>query len=81
MAQRTPFFLLLLFPLMFVHASNVIILNPGCRQFDSAGICTLCSTRFYKDKEGICQPVNNNCKTYDSSNGACTSCYDGFGII
>lgn len=61
--------------------SNVVILNPGCKQFDQAGACATCSARFYKDQQGICQPVNSNCKTYRSDNGACTSCYDGFSIV
>lgn len=75
--------LILLLSLLFVTAytGKVIILNPGCKQFDSSGKCAACSTRFYKDKEGICQPVNPNCRDYNPTNGACTSCYDGFSII
>lgn len=64
-----------------INSANIIVLNPGCRQFDSSGKCVACSNRFYKNKEGICQPVNNNCKTFDPSNGACTSCYDGFSVV
>lgn len=60
---------------------NVVIINKGCREFKSGGECLSCSNRFYLDKEGICQPVNSQCRTYDNSNGACTSCYDGFAII
>ena len=81
MIKRTQQLVVLLVALVVVRSGNLIILNPGCRQFDSAGSCTFCSDRFYKDKEGICQPVNNNCKTYNRENGACTSCYDGFSII
>jgi hypothetical protein len=64
-----------------VYSANIIVLNPGCRQFDSNGNCLACSNRFYKNKEGICQPVNNNCRTFNPDNGACTSCYDGFSIV
>ena len=64
--------------LAIAHAQNVIILNRGCKTFDAAGACVECSTRYYRDDEGICQPVNPNCFTYDMSNGACTSCYPGF---
>lgn len=64
-----------------IHCQSVIILNPGCKQYNTAGSCVACSNRFYKDAEGICQPVNPNCKTYKNENGACTSCFDGFAII
>jgi len=64
-----------------VSSTGVIVLNPGCRQFNNAGNCVACSTRFFKDTEGICQPVNPNCRTYNEENGACTSCYDGFSIV
>lgn len=75
-------FLILLVALAAVaHAGNLIVLNPGCRQFDASGVCAACSNRYYKDGEGICQPVSNNCRTYKSDNGACTSCYDGFSIV
>lgn len=30
------------------------------------------------DQANICQPVSSTCKTYDSTNGACLSCYDGY---
>ncbi len=50
--------------LAFTYCQGVIILNPGCKQYDSSGKCVACSNRFYKDTEGICQPVNPNCKTY-----------------
>ncbi len=64
MSKRTLVALLILYLACIVDAGNVIILNPGCRQFNSAGDCKQCSTRFYKNKDGICQPVNSNCRTY-----------------
>lgn len=81
MHQRILSVLLILIFNTLVFSQNVIIFNPGCRQYDTAGNCVACSNRFYKDKEGICQPVNNNCRTFNPENGACTSCYDGFAII
>ncbi len=60
---------------------NIIIRNPGCSSYDASGVCQTCSTRFYKDINNICQPVNPNCKTYDSVTGDCLSCYPGFGLI
>ena len=45
-------------------AGGAIVINPGCKQFDSSGLCSSCSNIFYKDKDGICQPVSSTCKTY-----------------
>ena len=64
--------------LIIAQTQGVVILNRGCKSFDPNGNCISCSTRFYRDEEGICQPVNTNCNTYNSVNGACTSCYPGF---
>ena len=63
---------------VLAQTQGVVILNRGCKEFNAAGDCTRCSTRYYKDDEGICQPVNSNCNTYNPVNGACTSCYSGF---
>lgn len=65
----------------FAQAQGVVILNRGCKEFDAGGECVSCSTRYYKDDEGICQPVNTNCNTYNPINGDCTSCYVGHVII
>ena len=39
--------------------------------------CTDCYDRFYLDSN-TCREVNPLCKGYNSSNGACTSCYVGY---
>jgi hypothetical protein len=65
----------------FVVNQAIIIRNSGCKTFDSNGQCKVCSTRYYLDIDYICQPVNPQCLTYDSSNGACLSCYPGFGVL
>jgi hypothetical protein len=62
-------------------SQSVILRNPGCNSYDQQGICKSCSTRFYKDQNNICQPVNPNCRTYDEMNGDCLSCYPGFGLL
>ena len=67
--------------LLGTSSQNIIIRNPGCNSFDSQGTCTSCSTRFYKDPQNICQPVNPNCNTYDLISGDCLTCYSGFGLI
>ena len=33
------------------------------------------------DADKICQPVNPNCNTYNDKNGACLTCYPGFGLL
>ena len=69
------------FLLFSSNCQNVIYLNPGCNKFNEAGDCISCSVRFYKDNNGICQPVNPNCNGYNPITGACTTCYPGFAII
>lgn len=59
----------------------IVIRNIGCKTYDSNGVCTACSTRYYLDAGKICQPVNPNCDTYDTVTGGCLSCYPGFGLI
>jgi hypothetical protein len=51
--------------------------NPGCLTFVN-GTCTNCSVRYYLDSLGICQPVSDYCRTWDSSTGACLTCYNGY---
>ena len=72
---------MLLCLITLAQAQDIVILNRGCKEFDASGNCLSCSTRYYKDEEGICQPVNPNCNTYDPVNGACLSCYSGHIII
>lgn len=58
----------------------MIIRNLGCKTY-SSGVCSTCAVRYYLDSNNICQPVNPNCNTYNTTNGACLSCYPGFGLI
>jgi len=74
--------LLLLAVLMTLSFSQTIVIrNIGCKSSNTLGVCIACATRYYLDSQNICQPVNPNCNTYDSLNGACLTCYPGFGII
>lgn len=61
--------------------ANTITDNLGCRQRDSSNRCVECSFRYYRDNQGICQPVNPQCKTFNATNGACESCYSGFILV
>ena len=68
--------------LVAVVSSQVIVTNFGCKNLSADGVtCLECSNRFFKDADGICQPVSDACKTYDKGTGACTSCYDGFLLL
>lgn len=41
-------------------------------------ICTQCSTGSYFNSAGICVTANSLCKTFNSMNGYCTSCFNGY---
>ncbi len=73
--------LLVLLALLSETQQQVIIKNIGCKTSNPAGVCVECSDRYYLDSGAICQPVNTNCKTYNTQTGACLSCYPGFGIV
>ena len=66
---------------LLAASTDIVYLNPGCRKFDTDGICLSCSTRFYKDPKSICQPVSPSCNGYNPENGNCTTCYSGFALI
>jgi hypothetical protein len=67
--------------LVVAHLQGVVVLNRGCKSYNEKQQCVECSTRYYLDVGGICQPVNSNCNAYDPATGACRSCYDGWGLI
>jgi len=43
------------------------------------GVCTQCS-RWAYPKNGVCVQANPQCKTFDNTNGWCTSCYAGYDL-
>jgi hypothetical protein len=57
--------------------SQQLAKNPLCFLWSSDN-CLVCGTWSYFDSRNLCQPVNTQCRTYDSSNGQCTSCYSGW---
>ena len=82
MANSTKFlWLLVLLAVLPATQQQIQIRNIGCKTPNPAGVCTECLVFYYLDAGSICQPVNPNCKTYNSTNGACLSCYPGFGIV
>lgn len=56
--------------------NQVVNNNPLCRTF-SGSICVECATRSYF-VNGICTAVDSRCASFDSLNGRCTACYNGF---
>ena len=52
--------------------------DPNCKR-TSGAVCVECYPRLYINN-GKCLPVSDNCKTYDSLSGLCTSCYEGYAI-
>lgn len=52
--------------------------DKGCRQWTD-GVCSQCSARWYFGPDGVCYPVDDNCRTWASS-GACETCYNGYVI-
>lgn len=54
--------------------------DPFCNTFSADGkYCLKCSFHYWMDKYGQCHPVSDWCKTWDDSNGHCTSCFPGYG--
>lgn len=54
--------------------------DPYCAQYQgNTNICAACSNRYFlSSRTGRCSPISNQCNTYDSNNGQCLSCYQGY---
>jgi hypothetical protein len=52
--------------------------SPNCAEYVN-GQCVKCSFRFVRAFDGVCEPVNPLCATWDV-NGACQTCYPGYEI-
>lgn len=52
--------------------------DGGCKNWDFVNAkCIQCSSSWVFDSNGLCIPVNDQCRTYDNT-GACTGCYLGY---
>ena len=78
--KKTSTLLLIVLLIGLAVSQQFTIKNIGCNNFDSNGNCLSCTTKFYKDSNGICQPVNPNCNTYSQANADCLTCYSGYGL-
>lgn len=54
-------------------------LQGNCAQWLD-GVCTKCVDRAYYDINNDCVMASDLCKTFNSFNGYCTSCYSGFAL-
>ena len=54
-------------------------LDANCATFNN-NICINCSSNYYLNTQGVCITFNPLCKTSNTSNGACLSCFKGYGI-
>ena len=75
---------IILASLLFVATlSAVITLTPQatphslCYIFNEQGACSSCVLG-YKLQDGVCVEGMRNCKTYDTANGLCLTCYRGY---
>lgn len=53
--------------------------DPNCQQYNAAGVCNKCSTRYFYDQlKNKCMPVSILCQDYNIVSGVCTSCFPGY---
>jgi proprotein convertase subtilisin/kexin type 5 len=67
-----------------IQGDNCVVANttgnadPLCARWAN-GVCSQCAQSAYFSN-GVCVQSNTFCKTFDSTNGACTSCYGGYDL-
>lgn len=50
----------------------------GCAQWAPNNVCTKCSVKYYFGANNTCIQVNDYCRLWDTTTGACTDCYLGY---
>ena len=61
-------------------AAPQAVTDAGCAEWNwDQQTCLRCSPFWYRNN-GACVVVDPYCKTYNSTNGACTSCYGGYSL-
>lgn len=54
----------------------------GCGKWDwDNQVCLSCSKGFFFNVEKICTPVSDQCTSFDSQTGLCTSCFKGYDVV
>lgn len=54
--------------------------DKGCKTWEGV-TCTECSFSYVFNLVGSCISVSDQCKTYNETNGECTSCYHGYSVV
>ena len=52
----------------------------GCKVW-SEGSCLQCSDRFFFNKNGVCVEVQGTCQQFNSKEGICEKCYEGYAVV
>ena len=78
------FFAVLSIILLTTHASTIRILqynDPLCAVYNTDGtVCLQCILRAYYDPVSeVCRKVNDECATWNLTNGQCITCFPGYG--
>lgn len=55
------------------------VADVNCKRWDGK-VCKECAFGAFFSRDGSCQFASPLCKTFDPSNGDCTSCYDSFDL-
>jgi hypothetical protein len=54
-------------------------LDYNCKSYNALGVCASCYSKFYfSQSQSTCLPLNPLCKTHNTTNGLCLSCFSGF---
>jgi hypothetical protein len=65
---------------LFSDSNNAKPSDSGCATWDwNNQKCLKCSSRWVFNKDGVCVPVADQCKT-NADNGDCTSCFFGYDL-
>jgi len=52
----------------------------GCKVW-SEDSCLQCSDRYYFNKNGICCEVQGTCEQFNTKEGICEKCYEGYSVV
>jgi hypothetical protein len=65
---------------VFSASNNAKPSDLGCGTWDwNNQVCLVCSTQWFKNSNGNCVPVSDQCAT-NAANGDCTSCFKGYDL-
>ena len=52
----------------------------GCKVW-SNDACLQCSDRYYFNSKGVCCEVQGTCQQFNSQQGICEKCYEGYSVV